>query len=107
MARPLYTTAIGGQPLIDGGAPIDEVNEKFGLSLPDEDYDTLGGFILGEVGHVPEVGDTVRLDDARLVVERVDDRRVRLVRLLRTDPGTQRAARGDRPDSSGAESPGT
>jgi CBS domain containing-hemolysin-like protein len=107
VARPLYTTAMGGQPLIDGGAPIDEVNEKFGLSLPEEDYDTLGGFILGEVGHVPEVGDTVSLDDARLVVERVDDRRVRLVRLLRTDPGPRRAARGDGPDSSGAESPGT
>jgi CBS domain containing-hemolysin-like protein len=84
-ARPMYTMTVGGQPLIDGGAPIDEVNERFGLELPEEDYDTLGGFILGELGHVPKLGDAVRVSGVRLVVERVDERRVRLVRLLKGD----------------------
>jgi len=82
VARPLFTKAPGGEPLIDGGAPLDEVNEQFGLSLPFEDYDTLGGFILGELGHVPQPGDVLQVAGAELVVEKIDDRRVRLVRLL-------------------------
>ncbi|UCC83287.1 MAG: HlyC/CorC family transporter [Gemmatimonadota bacterium] len=101
-AHPVYTTTPGGQPLIDGGAPIDEVNEKYELELPEEDYDTLGGFILGELGHVPKRGDVVRVPGAELVVERVDNRRVRLVRLLKSDEEitrTPRASRGE--DGSG------
>jgi CBS domain containing-hemolysin-like protein len=92
-AHPVYTMTPGGQPLIDGGAPIDEVNEKYELELPEEDYDTLGGFILGELGHVPKRGDLVRVLGADLVVERVDNRRVRLVRLLRSDEKSRRAPR--------------
>ncbi len=84
-ARPLYTTTPGGQLLIDGRAPLDEVNERYGLKLPEEDYDTLGGFILGELGQVPKRGDIVRVSGVHLVVERVDERRVRLVRLLASD----------------------
>ncbi len=85
VARPMYTKTVGGQHIIDGGAPIDEINEKFGLGLPEEDYDTLGGFILGELGQVPRRGDSIQVPGATLVVERVDERRVRLVRLLGDD----------------------
>jgi putative hemolysin len=71
--------------LIDGGAPLDEVKERFGLDLPEEDYDTLGGFILGELGHVPKPGDTVQVEGADLVVRTVDERRVRYVLLVKRD----------------------
>lgn len=83
VARPIFATTSGGEPLIDGSAPLDEVNERFGLTLPLDDYDTLGGFILGELGHVPKRGDTVHHSGAQLVVEKIVERRVRLVRLLR------------------------
>ncbi len=92
IARPMFTTTAGGDVLIDGGAPLDEVNEQFGLKLPLEDYDTLGGFILGELGHVPRRGDMVQVAGADLVVDRVDDRRVRSVRLLRADAEKGRVA---------------
>jgi CBS domain containing-hemolysin-like protein len=87
VARPMFMRTARGEPLIDGGAPIDEVNEQFGLALPHEDYDTLGGFILGELGKVPQRGDAVSVAGAELVVERVDDRRVRLVRLVKRGDG--------------------
>jgi CBS domain containing-hemolysin-like protein len=90
VARPMFSTTPGGEPLIDGGAPIDEVNEQLGLELPDDEYDTLGGFILGELGHVPKHGDAVDVAGGRLVVERVDERRVRTVRLLKTEDGPGR-----------------
>ena len=84
VARPMFSTTPRGEPLIDGGAPLDEVNEHFGLDLPEEEFDTLGGFILGELGQVPKHGDAVQVVGARLVVDRVDERRVRSVRLIRT-----------------------
>ncbi len=105
VARPTYTRTARGEPLIDGGAPIDEVNEQFGLKLPQEDYDTLGGFILGELGQVPKPGDAVHVSGAELVVERVDDRRVRVIRLRRTDEGRPRAV-GAGPGAPGGETGG-
>ena len=85
VARPKFTTTKGGEPLIDGGALIDEVNEKYGLVIPDEDYDTIGGFILGELGQVPKRGDTVSVSSGDLVVEEVDERRVRRVRFVKKE----------------------
>jgi len=85
VARPMVTVTSAGEILIDGGAPIDEVNQRFRLTLPVEDYDTLGGFILGELGHVPKPGDTVEVEGAELVVKTVDERRVRYVRLIKRD----------------------
>jgi CBS domain containing-hemolysin-like protein len=86
VARPLFTITPQGEALIDGGAPIDEVNERFSLRLPQEEYDTIGGFILGELGHIPRPGDRVTVEGAVLVVERVLERRVKLVRLRRKSP---------------------
>jgi putative hemolysin len=83
VARPMVTVTSAGEILIDGGAPIDDVNERFLLALPVEDYDTLGGFILGELGHVPKPGDAVEVEGARFVVRTVDERRVRFVRLIK------------------------
>jgi CBS domain containing-hemolysin-like protein len=99
IARPLFSTSAGGEPLIDGRAPIDEVNDHLDLALPVEDYDTLGGFILGELGQVPEPGDAVEVADVSFVVERVADRRVRLVRVV----GAARESVGTGPSEPDAE----
>ncbi len=88
VARPKFTTTKGGEPLIDGGALIDEVNDKYGLAIPDEDYDTIGGFILGELGQVPKRGDMVSVSSGDLVVEEVDERRVRRVRFVKKEETT-------------------
>lgn len=90
VAEPEIRVTGQGEALIDGGAPIDEVNDRFGLSLPTEHYDTLAGFILGELGQVPQVGDTVTADgNAVFTVEEVEERRVKLVRLTRGKTGSR------------------
>jgi putative hemolysin len=72
-----------GDVLIDGSASIFDVNEHFGLSLPEQDYDTIGGFIFGELGRVPEAGDMVAIPGAReLRVQEVEERRVTRVLLV-------------------------
>jgi CBS domain containing-hemolysin-like protein len=70
---------------VDGRIPITEVNEHFELDLPHEDFDTIGGFILGSLGRPPEVGDTVEADGATLNVKSVDGPRVSVLTLRRDD----------------------
>jgi CBS domain containing-hemolysin-like protein len=74
---------------VDGRIPITEVNEYFHLDLPHEDFDTIGGFILGSLGRPPEVGDTVEADGAILNVKSVDGPRVSMLTLQR-DGGADR-----------------
>ena len=65
---------------IDGRIPITEVNERFDLDLPNEDFDTIGGFVLGSLGRPPEPGDTVEVDDGSVLrVKSVDGPRVSIL----------------------------
>lgn len=72
---------------IDGRIPITDVNEYFGLDLPHEDFDTIGGYVLGFLGRPPEPGDVVEADhDATLRVKSVDGPRVSVITLERGAP---------------------
>ncbi len=75
-----------GSWLIDGLTAIDEVNERFGLQLEDPHYDTIAGYILGQLGRLAQVGDSVPAGDYRLRVEALDGRRIARVSLLRRAP---------------------
>ncbi len=66
---------------VDGRIPITEVNEHFDLDLPHEDFDTIGGYVLGSLGRPPEAGDTVEADGATLHVKSVDGPRVSMLTL--------------------------
>ena len=48
------------------------------------DYETVGGFVMAELGRLPVVGDEVAIDDGTLVVQRLDGRRIDRVRFLPT-----------------------
>jgi len=51
---------------VDGRYHIDDLNERLGLRLPeDADFDTVGGFVLAKLGHVPSAGETFESHDAR------------------------------------------
>lgn len=66
---------------IDGRIPIDDVNEHFGLKLHDEDFETIGGYVLGALGRPPETGDTVEAGEVALTVKAVDGSRVAMLTL--------------------------
>jgi putative hemolysin len=65
-----------GRVRIEGSFPIDEFNERFGTNLPGDDYHTVGGFVFGELGRAPKVGDTVSYDGARFEVSSTDGPRI-------------------------------
>ena len=67
----LYERLPEGGYLIQGRATIDEFNEITGLDLSDEYADTLGGYIYGQLGRVPQPGEVVRNDNFDFTVEEV------------------------------------
>jgi len=46
------------------------------LSVPDDDYTTVGGFVFGALGRLPQVGDRVTAGNAVIVVREMDGRRI-------------------------------
>jgi len=69
---------------VPGRTPIDEVNELLGADLPQEEWDTVGGLVLDALGHVPIEGECARVDGLEFCAERVQGRRIVLVRISRT-----------------------
>ncbi|HEY9855436.1 MAG TPA: hemolysin family protein [Stenomitos sp.] len=75
-----------GSVLLDGRVAIDEINERFGLDLPSEEFNTIAGLVFGEIGHTPEVGDEVRVGDMCFRVEATNGRRATLIRMIPSPP---------------------
>lgn len=74
---------------VDGLINLDDFADETGLALPDGPYETLAGFVVARLGHLPKIGETVTLDGRRLAVSELDGRRVSRVRITpaRADGG--------------------
>ena len=64
---------------VDGMFSIDDFNERFGTELPEEDFNTVAGFVFGQLGRVAEPGDDVQYDGMRFDVVEVDGNRIELI----------------------------
>ncbi len=73
----------GGDWLVSALTPIEDFNEQTGASFSDEEYDTVGGMVTSEFGHLPEVGEEVNIGDYLFHVTEADDRRVQQFRVVR------------------------
>jgi magnesium and cobalt exporter, CNNM family len=83
---------------VSGKLSIDEVNELLDVELPDEEWDTVGGLLLGIYGTTPPEGEEIKFQELIFTVEKVQGRRIAKV-LIRRDPEAAR----DRPEELAAE----
>jgi putative hemolysin len=72
-----------GSVLIDGLTLIDAVNQQLELNLSDPHYDTIAGYFLGKLGHIPKIGDVIEAGGIQLKVESMDGLRISQLSLLR------------------------
>ncbi|MEE0435488.1 MAG: hemolysin family protein [Peptococcaceae bacterium] len=80
----LEIEAIGpSEYLLDGGLLIDDLNEELELSIESEDCDTISGFLIEQLGHIPAEGarERLALDNLVFVTEEVKDNRIASVRM--------------------------
>jgi CBS domain containing-hemolysin-like protein len=69
----------GADVVLPGATNISELNERFGLDIPDDEYSTIGGYIFGALGRLPVVGDRVTASHALFTVKTMDGRRIETV----------------------------
>ena len=70
-----------GVSLVDAGLSISEFNDHFKVSLDDEEFDTVGGFMFGAFEHVPDIGESIDVDGWKLAAEEIEGRRITTVRV--------------------------
>lgn len=75
--------------LCDARAPIDEINESLGLHLPDEDFETIGGFVFELFGKIPDTLEKVmyRDDDKEIefIVQDIEGHKINTVKIVIKD----------------------
>lgn len=91
-----YVVEIGeGQWVVDGRLSVEEAQELLGLPVEEsEEYETLAGWMLVELGHIPVPGETVSSGDYEFRVEVVRRRRIARLRVSRAADGGRRPAGG-------------
>jgi putative hemolysin len=92
-APQLIRQETNGSAVVNGAAPIRDVNRSLGLELPEEgDFTTMGGLVLSLAGRVPNAGEVLTLPDGTtLEVVDVSPRRVRAVRIRPLEPSAAAA----------------
>jgi CBS domain containing-hemolysin-like protein len=74
VSEPILTRA--GETIVQGSTNIGELNERFGLDVPDEDATTIGGFVFGILGRLPQAGDRVIAGGAIFTVKAMEGRKI-------------------------------
>lgn len=77
-----FEEEVEGETRINGSVSVAEVNERFDLSLPEESYETLGGYVFGTLGRIAVVGDEVPVAGGVLRVVAMDGRRIERLALI-------------------------
>jgi CBS domain containing-hemolysin-like protein len=82
-ARPPVEIISPDEVLLDAGTPTEILEELFGLNVESEDFDTIGGLVIHELGRLPSVGDEACIDSLRIKVLSMSGRRIRRLRIER------------------------
>jgi putative hemolysin len=86
--------------VIDGRTDIGKVNEKLGVKLPEDEFETLGGFVLGLFGRLPAEGDQIKYENMMFTVLRLRRNRISRIRVLKYAP--ENHERGEDDNAAGA-----
>ena len=71
-----------GTFLINGKVEVDLINEKYNLNIPQGDYETVGGFIISQIGRIPLQGETINIDHFNFLIIRATTVKIELVKLV-------------------------
>ncbi|MBA3580225.1 MAG: HlyC/CorC family transporter [Gemmatimonadaceae bacterium] len=96
----------GGETIVPGSTHIGDLNERFALEVPDEDYTTIGGYVFGTLGRLPAPGDHVTAGGAIFTVREMDGRRIETLAVDLHSLGDRREAERDQQAPRTAAAPG-
>lgn len=91
VSRPTTEVISADEVVVDASAPTETLHELFDMSLDSEDFDTIGGLVIHELGRLPAVGDEVTIGGLQMRVLSMSGRRVRRLRITRVGRETEEA----------------
>ncbi|MBC6696444.1 HlyC/CorC family transporter [Terrisporobacter mayombei] len=68
--------------LVEGSTKISDVNEILDIELESEEFDSIGGYIIGYIKHIPEEEEVIEVDGIKFHIESVDKNRIKKIRIL-------------------------
>ena len=68
---------------VDGNISIEEINEILNIEIPENDFETLGGFIFDLLGRVPKKGEKIKYHNLKIIIEQVVKNRIRRVKIIK------------------------
>lgn len=81
--------------IVEGRTDIGKLNETLGITLPEDEFETVGGFVLGLFGKLPVEGDQVRYDNLQFTVLRLRKNRIARIRVLKYAPENREKGNDD------------
>lgn len=68
--------------IVDGRIRLDDLSDLIGVKMESEEFDSIGGFVIGQLGRIPEPKEEVSYENMRFVVEEIDKNRIKKVRIF-------------------------
>lgn len=68
-----------------GEVPVGKVNKILNACLSEKSYDTIGGFLLGAFGRIPQTSEAIKIENYTFMVEEVEDRRIKRIKVVKND----------------------
>ncbi len=72
---------VPGEFMVNGSTKLDDLNDRLNLNLESNDYDSIGGMVIGLLGHLPEEQEAVDHQNLHLIVEHVEKNRIDKIRI--------------------------
>ena len=67
--------------VVDGSTRLSDLSDMIGFEIESEEFDSIGGYVIGSLGRMPKVGEEIKTNDFRVIVEELDRNRVKKVRV--------------------------
>jgi len=78
-----------GEYSVLGQALLEDVSEAIGVTLESEDFETIGGYVVGLLGQIPEAGEAIVEGELEFIVEHVDKNRIEKLKIIHKQPSDE------------------
>jgi putative hemolysin len=92
---PAHEPSVMGEITVDGLLNRDDFEDQTSIELPEGPFETIAGFIISQLGQLPQIGDTVKLANHEFFVTELDGRRVARVRVVTHEISSEEQYNGD------------
>ena len=93
---PTHEQGALGEITVDGLLNRDDFEDRTSIELPEGPFETIAGFIISQLGQLPQIGDKVEIDNHEFVVTELDGRRVSRVRVVTHEISSEEQYDGDK-----------